>query len=228
LADDPGSTVLTLTSFGMVQRSRPHGRDSLPVIALWKDPVRGLREIPLEPGAQGVLLTVCADRATRRSADGRRPIDNATEVFEVAVHQVRASNKPLQPSNIQYGRLAPRVLEADELSILTGWAQALAEALAYDPECVETLLTDAQAGAPWRTSLGIAEPSPKLSEAIDLMSRAVRAVAPTEGVPTIETLQISCQADRPAEYGLETLVRRVIESTLEQVRTRQANKAARL
>jgi hypothetical protein len=33
-ADDPGSAVLTLTSYGMVQRSRPHGRDSSPVIGL--------------------------------------------------------------------------------------------------------------------------------------------------------------------------------------------------
>ena len=52
LADDPGSAVLTLTSFGMVQRSRPHGRDPSPVIALWKDPARGVREIPLETGAR--------------------------------------------------------------------------------------------------------------------------------------------------------------------------------
>src|SRR5215472_110884 len=78
-ADDPGSAVITLTSYGMVERSRPRGRDSSPVIGLWKDPVRGLREIPLEPGAQGVLLTVCGDRTTRRSADGRYPVDNVTE-----------------------------------------------------------------------------------------------------------------------------------------------------
>jgi hypothetical protein len=52
LAGDPGSAVLTLTSFGMVRRSRPHGRDSSPVVALWKDPVRGLREIRLETGSQ--------------------------------------------------------------------------------------------------------------------------------------------------------------------------------
>jgi hypothetical protein len=228
LADDPGSAVLTLTSFGMVQRSRPHGRDSLPVIALWKDPVRGLREIPLETGAQGVLLTICADRTTRRSADGRRPLDNATDLLQVAVHQVRASNAPLKPSNAHSETLAPRVMEADDLSILTGWAQALAEALAYDPDCIETLLTDAQAGAPWRAGLGIAEPSAKLSEAIYLMGQAVRAVTPTEGAPTLEALQIWCQADSPAEHGLEMLVRRVIQSTLEQIRSRQANKAGRL
>jgi hypothetical protein len=32
LADDPGSAVLTLTSFGMAQRSRPLGRQPSPVI----------------------------------------------------------------------------------------------------------------------------------------------------------------------------------------------------
>jgi hypothetical protein len=41
LVDDPGSAVLTLTSFSMVQRSRALGREPSPLVALWKDPVRG-------------------------------------------------------------------------------------------------------------------------------------------------------------------------------------------
>jgi hypothetical protein len=228
LADDPGSAVLTLTSFGMVQRSRPHGRDLSPVVALWKDPVRGLREIRLETGAQGVLLTVCGDRATRRSADGRRPVDDVTEYFDVAVHQVRASSAGSEPSNSQSGTPAPRALEVDELTILTGWAQAVAEALAYAPECVEALLADAHAGAPWRAALRIAEPSQQLSEAIYFLGRAVRAVTPPAGVPTLDALQITCREARPGEHGLEMLVRRVLRSTLEQVRTRQAKETRRL
>src|SRR5262249_25417265 len=60
LADDPGSAVLTLTSYGMAQRCRPRGRDFSPIIALWKDSARGTREIPLESGAHGVLLTATA------------------------------------------------------------------------------------------------------------------------------------------------------------------------
>src|SRR5262249_40347748 len=76
LADDPGSTVVTLTSFGMVQRCRPNGREVSPVVALCKDPVRGTREIRLETGAHGILLTLCGDYLTRRSADGRWPVDN--------------------------------------------------------------------------------------------------------------------------------------------------------
>src|SRR5439155_17058099 len=42
LADDPGSTVLTLSCLGMVQRSTPRGLPPSRVVALWKDPVRGL------------------------------------------------------------------------------------------------------------------------------------------------------------------------------------------
>lgn len=89
LPDDPGSAVLTLTSYGMVQGCRPHGRDASPLVGLWKDPVRGLRETPLESGAQGVLVTVCGDRATRRCCDGLYPVDDVTEYCAVNVHQIR-------------------------------------------------------------------------------------------------------------------------------------------
>ncbi|HET8921999.1 MAG TPA: hypothetical protein VFN26_03270 [Candidatus Acidoferrum sp.] len=222
LADDPGSAVLTLSSFGMVQRSRPHRRESSPVVALWKDPVRGVREIPLEAGAQGILLTTCSDRATRHSADGRCPVDNVTEHFDVAVHQVRASSASSGSSNSQSGTRAPCVLEVDELTILTGWAQAMAEVLEHAPDCVEALLAEAQAGAPWRAPLRIAEPSPQLSEAICFMGRTVRAVMSREGVPTLDALQVSCCEGRPEETRLEMLVRRVLRSALEQIRTRQA------
>lgn len=220
LADDPGSAVLTLTSFGMVQRSRPHRRDASPVVALWKDPVGGLREIPLEAGAQGILLTLCGNRATRRSADGRSPVDNVIDYFDVAVHQVRVGNASSMASNSGPGPLAPRVLEADELTILTGWAQALAEALAYGPEGVEVLLANAQADAPWRDAFQIAEPSSQLSQAIHFLGRAARAVSFSEGVPTLDALKIFCVDCRPAEDGLEAFVHRVLQSMLEQLRTR--------
>ena len=73
LADDPGSAVLTLTSFGMAQRSRPPGHDPSPVVALWKGPGQETREIPLDRGAHGILLSAAAGPAVRRSFDGRRP-----------------------------------------------------------------------------------------------------------------------------------------------------------
>src|SRR6185436_9401700 len=91
-ADDPGSAVLTLTSFGMAQRSQPPGHAASSVVALLKDADQGFREIPLEPGAHAVLLTSCGSRAIRRTADGRRPVDTGTHYFGAAVHQIRASD----------------------------------------------------------------------------------------------------------------------------------------
>jgi hypothetical protein len=220
LADDPGSAVMTLTSYGMVLRSRPHGRDSSPVIGLWKDPVRGLREIYLEPGAQGVLLTSCGDRATRRSADGRHPVDNVTEYFDVAIYQVRAGAARSPVSHVQPKPLAPRALESDELTILAGWAQAFAEALTYEPECVEALLGDALGSTSWRAMFRIPELSPRLSQALSFISQAVRDVASLSGNVTRDALHISCLENRPAENALDRLSCRVLQSTLEQVRTR--------
>lgn len=219
LADDPGSAVLTLTSYGMVERSRPHGRAHSPVVGLCKDPVRGLREIPLEPGAQGVLLAVCGGRATRRSTDGRHPVDNVTEYFDVAVHQVRVDPAKSPLPNFQPTPLAPSALGNDELTILTGWAQALAEALVHDPDCVEALLADAQGKTQWRARLGLPEPSSRLSQALYFLGEAVRAIASQNGNFTLDALHISIQQDRPAEDALDRLARRVLRSTLEQVRT---------
>ena len=95
LADDPGSAVLTLSSYGMVRRSRPGRRDASPVVALWKDPTRGIREIPVrtrrhqlrrwrltgrrggggEGGPRGRCRGCCPDRVrgSRDPAKLRRP-----------------------------------------------------------------------------------------------------------------------------------------------------------
>jgi hypothetical protein len=222
LADDPGSAVLTLTSFGMVQRSRPHGRDPSRVIALLKDPTRGVREIPLEPGAQGVVLTICMDRRTRRSADGRWPVDNSTSAFDVAVHQVRASNAasglPLSspPDSTRH------VLETDELTILTAWAEGVSEAAAYAPERIDAVLADARAGATWRAALGLPEPSARLAEATESLGRLARAIAASPGEQLFDLLLTAAGEEHPGETTLDGLARRVLLSMLEERRTRQS------
>jgi hypothetical protein len=194
-------------------------------VALWKDPVRGLREIQLDAGAEGILFTACGDRSTRRTADGRWPVDNSTQYFNVAVHQVRPGTVGLGTSVAEFETPAPPVLEAHDLTLLTGWAQAVAEALAYAPECMETLLADAKAGAPWRAALRIAEPSRQLSDALACLGRAVQAVTPAGGTPTVDALLGSCREERPDQQRLERLVRRVVQSTIEQLLTRQAAEA---
>src|SRR5262249_42920088 len=149
LADDPGSAVLTLTSFGMVQRSRPHQRDVAPIVALSRDPARGFREIPLEAGAQGVVLTVCMARTTRRSADGRRPVDSGTHAFDVAVHQIRASGSRREQTTRDAGPLVERPLDVEGLTVLTAWAEGAAEALAHAPERAASVPVDARPAACW-------------------------------------------------------------------------------
>jgi hypothetical protein len=211
---------LTLTSYGMVERSRPHGRGVSPVIAMWKDPAKGIREIPLEPGAQGVLLTVCMDRTARRSADGRAPVDNGTHCFDVAVHQVRAgtgspASKPRQT------RRAKPVLQTDELTVLTAWAEAVAEVLAHAPERAPRVMAEAAPGAAWRSALGLPEPSARLATALHSMSMVAREVRPPAGTPLLDAAIAAAAEDRPGEDPLDRMVRQALLSTLEERRTRE-------
>jgi hypothetical protein len=89
LADDPGSAVLTLTSSGMAARSWRDGQSPSNVVALWKDNSRGLREIKLDPDAQGILLSLQRDTAIRRAADGRAPQHNSSDLRVSAITQVQ-------------------------------------------------------------------------------------------------------------------------------------------
>ena len=225
LADDPGSAVLTLTSYGMVQRSRPRRREASAVVALWKDPSSGVREIPLEAGAQAVLLTVCGDRAARRSADGRVPVDNGTECFDVAVRQIdaatvasRAPRRPVRPT-------AARVLEPDQLTVVTGWAEAVAEALAHDPDRVAEVLADARADAPWRAAFEIAPPTGRLADAMECLQRFLLANTTAGGPPDYDALIAAAGRELPDEAPLDRTVRRALLSMLEERHARRPTAA---
>jgi hypothetical protein len=77
LAEDPGSSVLTLTSLGMGKRSRPFlratGRRADPsrVIALWRDAVNGEVEICLDDKENALVLSLECRHRKEYSADGR-------------------------------------------------------------------------------------------------------------------------------------------------------------
>jgi hypothetical protein len=224
LADDPGSAVLTLTSFGMAQRSQPRGQSPSAVVALWKDPGQGIREIPLEPGAQGILLSASADRATRRSYDGRRPVENGSKLFNVSFYQVRPSTtSPQAPAPQPRADPPPRLaLDAEELTILTCWAEAAADALAFAPERIQAVTADARPGAPWRAGLRLAEPSPPLSDATHSMLSAVRAATAKGGKPPPDALLAAIRDSQPAEPGTDTVDRLILRAALQRRRTQQA------
>jgi hypothetical protein len=222
LADDPGSSVLTLSSFGMVERSRPAGREASRVIALWKDPTTGIREIPLEPGAHGVLLTVSFNRATRYAADRRWPVDNSTFAYGVAVHQVHASDAGSRAQPAPPAAATMPLLETEELTILTAWAEGVSEAAAYAPERVDELLAQARTGSAWRAELGVPDLSGRLAEAIESLGRVVGRVAAPVGTSLFNALLTAADEDDPDENTLDALVRHVLLSMLEERRTRQS------
>jgi hypothetical protein len=76
LADDPGTSVLTLTSLGMAERSRPimHSGERAPrsrVIALWRDAFEGEVQIALDSDDDACVLSLECRLRTEYCADGR-------------------------------------------------------------------------------------------------------------------------------------------------------------
>lgn len=86
-AEDPGTSVLTLTSLGMAERCRPTllstGRraDKSRAVALWKDVETGEHEIVLDEADNACILTVVPLEREEYAADGRR--DGAKTCYPV-------------------------------------------------------------------------------------------------------------------------------------------------
>jgi hypothetical protein len=81
-ADDPGSSVLCLTSVGMINLSNQYFReegDIKPVIGLWKDARGPARQIELSKDCDAVVLSLNREYCQEWSADGRG--DDATTAY---------------------------------------------------------------------------------------------------------------------------------------------------
>jgi hypothetical protein len=99
LADDPGTSVLTLTSLGMAERCRPKlsstGRraDKTRAIGLWKDIEKGEHEIILDAGDNACVLTVALEKKAETSADGREDGENSTYPVFAGYKSIRVATK---------------------------------------------------------------------------------------------------------------------------------------
>jgi hypothetical protein len=76
LAEDPGTSVLSLTSMGMAERSRPILGSGVRapgsrVIALWRDAFEGEIQIALDPGHNAGVLNLEYRMETEYCVDGR-------------------------------------------------------------------------------------------------------------------------------------------------------------
>jgi hypothetical protein len=73
LAEDPGTSVLSLTSFGLIARQNDFGEfDQASSIALWKDERSGVRKLELHREADALVLELNAVAKEERTLDGRR------------------------------------------------------------------------------------------------------------------------------------------------------------
>jgi hypothetical protein len=168
LADDPGSAVLTLTSFGMVANAWRDGRPPSSVVALWKDNARGSSEIALEADAQGILLTLDRRRSIRRAADGRLPEQTSSDLRLAAVTQLRAAtNGHGHPSAER--AYEPSLSPADH-TVFISWSEALAQAQVTKPSAIDAVIANARTTAPWRAGFALPQPTGALSDALDALA----------------------------------------------------------
>lgn len=95
LADDPGTSVLCFTSFGLIARQNDIGKfDQASSIALWKDEKAGIKPLELSREADALLLHIEVKQKNEHTLDGRSD-GGASNRWEYKGHrQVTASSKP--------------------------------------------------------------------------------------------------------------------------------------
>jgi hypothetical protein len=89
LSEDPGSSVLTITCSGMVDRAQKPGFPLRRVIGLWKDGAGGAVELELPQAAHALVLTLTERNVTQRTLDGRTDGDATTQLKLSGQHAVR-------------------------------------------------------------------------------------------------------------------------------------------
>lgn len=94
LADDPGSAVLSVTSQGMLNRSRMPGEAEIREVALWKGSDGVAHELKLDPGTHALLLTLSVVGETNYTLDGRSDSGLTLGLTLSGTHSIAASNPP--------------------------------------------------------------------------------------------------------------------------------------
>lgn len=88
LSDDPGSSVIALTSWGMTKRHSSSFGLMSKVVALWSESDGKQREIELADGAEAVLLNLKLDEEKEKTADGRQERSPTTVLRLLDVIQI--------------------------------------------------------------------------------------------------------------------------------------------
>ncbi len=98
LAEDPGSSVLSVTSIGMVMASTPpFGKPKSRAVALWRSPEQSeATPIILEEGAAGLRLTLRKRPVTEKTVDGRDSSEHCGWLYLSDVTQVFCEHDPVE------------------------------------------------------------------------------------------------------------------------------------
>ncbi|GMU79483.1 MAG: hypothetical protein AMXMBFR46_22740 [Acidimicrobiia bacterium] len=225
LADDPGTAVCTLTSYGMVRRCRPSGYPPSNVVALWKDPSGGLTEIPLDDDAHAVLIVTNTAAGDRHTADGRRHSGSQVGFTLAAVLSVRSdgtrghATTARGPEPLPPGQPLPP-LDERELSKATSWAEAVAEAAVVSPEAVMAALDDAVDDR-WRHRLHLPPPTHLFESAVAALRRELPEV------PDLAAVSGAAERLRMSTHPTDVLTGTLLSIALEQ-RVLTENTASRL
>jgi hypothetical protein len=216
LADDPGSAVCTLTSYGMVRRCRPPGCQPSRIVALWKDATGEQTEIELEDGADAVLIATNVSVGGCITADGRRHTGSTSTLTLAAVQSLHADTQtpraaaqegPGQRGDHGPGGLPP--LDEHEVSKAVSWAEALAEAVIAGPNFVDRVMADATAPG-WRARLGLPAPSRLFQQTIDLLGKEL------PDPPTPLSLLAAATHLRQSSEPVAAITGTLIETAVEQ------------
>ncbi|OWK24507.1 hypothetical protein AJ87_21420 [Rhizobium yanglingense] len=72
LADDPGTSVLTVTSMGLMDRTNKAGKyPKSTQVAMWRDETANTKTLALEDGSHSILLTLKPQPIEDQTLDGR-------------------------------------------------------------------------------------------------------------------------------------------------------------
>lgn len=94
LADDPGCSVLTVTSGGMSRLCKTRTeRDRSDVVALWRDPQTGTHEIELPKDGDAIVLNITVEYQEEWTADGRGDKEASGCPILAGHHQISLHNE---------------------------------------------------------------------------------------------------------------------------------------
>ncbi|MCG2614323.1 hypothetical protein LZZ85_08515 [Terrimonas sp. NA20] len=115
LADDPGTAVFSLTSYGMASRSKPENADTdarIPgsgtVVGLWRDAVTGFKIMKSTQANTAQLITISAEFQKEQTLDGREdggkaPSFKIDRVKEISIGETKAEKKTFELNETEWG-----------------------------------------------------------------------------------------------------------------------------